>query len=276
MNNFELDYTQALYNLNNRIEREQNKIKNCSYEENMKIYQEEKEYMIKLFENDSDSDNEDQNINNKCWNYQLWDICFASSYHFPNNQMGFRGQWYLPKLKPFVRYLTGIARIENIHMCYKKINETDCLTLENLFNYVKQIECNCIYNQKRCDWCDYLEGEMYRKDKINKENIISKITWNEYNNFVFTDFEYKFNCIDDVNNFRINKLQLIKDEEKDDVINILNLLEKHFLSKYSFHTLYLPENITKFEDFIVIQDGGNCCEIIAKSNEYFYYFQQTN
>lgn len=56
----------------------------------------------------------------KCWNYQLWDICFASSYHFPNNKIGFRGQWYLSKLKPFVNYLTNISRIENIHMCYKK------------------------------------------------------------------------------------------------------------------------------------------------------------
>ena len=50
----------------------------------------------------------------------------------------------------------------------------------------------------------------------------------------------------------------------ENIISMLNLLEEHFLQEYPFFTLYLPENIKEFEDFIVIMDDGNYCEIIAR------------
>jgi hypothetical protein len=277
------DYIQGLYNVNNRMNKDYLK-KKYNEEKNWRIYEEEKKEKIMFFENDSNSDYENQNecennkiINFKIWEYKLWDICFASSYGFPKNKMGFRGQWYLPKLRPFVNYLKNISHIENIHICYKKISETDDLTLETLFYYNKPYECNCKYNQKRCEYCNYLEKEMYlNRLKVNNNiNIINKITWKEYNNFIFEDFEYKFDTIEDIHNFRIQKLHLVQNKKKD-IINVLNLLEEHFLCGYSFFTFYLPENIKEFEDYVVIKDDGNFCEIIARSKEYFYYFQQTN
>ena len=60
----------------------------------------------------------------------------------------------------------------------------------------------------------------------------------------------------------------------ENIITMLNILEEHFNNEYPFFTLYLPENIKEFEDFIVIRDDGNCCEIIARSKDYFYRFQK--
>ena len=60
----------------------------------------------------------------------------------------------------------------------------------------------------------------------------------------------------------------------ENIISMLNLLEEHFLQEYPFFTLYLPENIKEFDDFIVIRDDGNCCEIIAISKDYFYHLQK--
>jgi hypothetical protein len=44
---------------------------------------------------------------------------------------------------PFVDYLTNIGEIDSIRICYKKISETNCLTLEKLFDYVKPKDCIC-------------------------------------------------------------------------------------------------------------------------------------
>ena len=186
--------------------------------------------------------------------------------------MGFWGQYYLPKLMPLAKYLTNIGNIESIHIRYKKISDTDCLTLEKLFDYTKPKDCICEY-QKRCNKCNYLDYEEY-KIKFNKKNIIKKFTNNNHNNFIFYDFcTFKFNCIEDVYNFRLHKLHIFHEANKiENIIRMLNLLEENFLQEYPFFTFYLPENIKEFEDFILIRDDGNCCEIIAQSNEYFYHF----
>lgn len=235
-------------------------------------YEYDKNEIIKLSENNIKSKN-GKNIYNKLWNIDTWDVCFASSYGFPNNKKGFCGQYYLPKLMPFVDYLTNIGNINNIHICYKKICETDCLTLEKLFDYTKPKDCICEY-QKRCDLCNYLDTEEY-KCKFNKKNIIKNFTNNGHNNFIFckiSKFEFKFICIDDVYNFRTHKLHMFHESKIENIINMLNLLEEHFNNEYPFFTFYLPENIKEFEDFIVIRDDGNCCEIIAISKDYFYHF----
>ena len=54
------------------------------------IYEEEKNKIIKLSENNIKSKN-GKNIYNILWNIDTWDVCFASSYGFPNNKMGFWG-----------------------------------------------------------------------------------------------------------------------------------------------------------------------------------------
>lgn len=236
-------------------------------------YEYDKNKIIKLAENNIKSKN-GKNIYNKLWNIDTWDICFTSSYGFPNNKIGFRGQYYLPKLMPFVDYLTNIGNIESIHISYKKISDTGCLTLEKLFDYTKRKDCICEY-QKRCNKCNYLDYEEY-KIKFNKKNIIKKFTNNNHNNFIFYDFcKFKFNCIEDVYNFRLHKLHIFHEANKiENIIRMLNLLEEHFLQEYPFFTFYLPENIKEFDDFIVIRDDGNCCEIIARSKDYFYHFQK--
>jgi len=237
------------------------------------IYEEEKNKIIKLSENNIKSKN-GKNIYNILWNIDTWDVCFASSYGFPNNKMGFWGQYYLPKLMPLAKYLTNIGNIHDMKIRYKKICETDCLTLEKLFDYTKSKDCICEY-QKRCDLCNYLDTEEY-KCKFNKKNIIKKFTNNNHNNFIFYGFcTFKFNCIEDVYNFRTHKLHMFHEANKiENIISMLNLLEEHFLQEYPFFTFYLPENIKEFEDFIVIMDDGNYCEIIARSKEYFYHFQK--
>ena len=95
---------------------------------------------------------------------------------------------------------------------------------------------------------------------------------NNHNNFKFGKFgfNFKFNCIDDVYNFRSHKLHMFHESNKiENIITMLNLLHE-----YPFFTFYLPENIKEFEDFIVIRDNGTCCEIIARSKDYFYCFQK--
>ena len=83
--------------------------------------------------------------------------------------------------------------------------------------------------------------------------------------------------IDKYKNFRTHKLHMFHEANKiENIIRMLNLLEEHFLQEYPFFTFYLPENIKEFEDFIVIRDDGNCCEIIARSKDYFYHFQKFN
>ena len=75
-------------------------------------YEEDKNNIIKLAENNIKS----KNIYNKLWNIDTWDLCFTSFYVFPNNKTGFLRQYYLPKLMPFVDYLTNIGNIDNIHI----------------------------------------------------------------------------------------------------------------------------------------------------------------
>lgn len=282
MNDFEKDFEQVMYNLHNRIEKEHDNNKEHDEEKNIKIYNDEKMYMIKNYEKRREYEkihdkNKNYNDYDECLNYHFWDICFASSYDFPKNKMGFRGQWYLPKLKPFVNYLKNLSHIENVHMCYKKITETNCLTLEKFFYWVKPVECeNCVYNEKRCEYCHYLDYSLFPHFKIDETNFISKLTNKEHNNFVFDDFEFVIDCLDDVHHFKTHKLPFIKENQKENTLIALNLLEKHFSDGFPFFTLYLPENIQKMDEIITIKDDGNFCEIIAKSKDYFYYFQQTN
>ena len=246
------------------------KCKKCMYAP--EDYEYDKNKIIKLSENNIKSKN-DKNIYNKLWNIDTWDVCFASSYGFPNNKTGFRGQYYLPKLMPFVDYLTNIGNIDQMKIRYKKISDTDCVTLEKLFDCTKPEDCICEY-QKRCNKCNYLDTEEY-KCKFNNKNIIKNFTNNNHNNFKFGLFNFKFNCIDDVYNFRSHKLHMFHEANKiENIISMLNLLEEHFLQEYPFFTFYLPENIKEFEDFIVIADDGNYCEIIARSKDYFYHFQK--
>ena len=246
------------------------KCKKCMYAP--EDYEYDKNKIIKLSENNIKSKN-DKNIYNKLWNIDTWDVCFSSSYGFPNNKMGFCGQYYLPKLSPFVDYLTNIGNIDDMKIRYKKISDTDCVTLEKLFDCTKPEDCICEY-QKRCNKCNYLDTEEY-KCKFNKKNIIKNFTNNDHNNFKFGLFNFKFNWIHDVYNFRLHKLHMFHEPDKvENIITMLNLLEEHFLQEYPFFTFYLPENIKEFEDFIVIADNGNYCEIIARSKDYFYHFQK--
>ncbi len=88
--------------------------------------------------------------------------------------------------------------------------------------------------------CNYLDTEEY-KCKFNKKNIIKKFTNNNHNNFIFFkigkfEFKFKFICIDDVYNFRTHKLHMFQDNKIENIINMLNLLEKHFLHLFSFQT----------------------------------------
>jgi hypothetical protein len=210
---------------------------------------------------------------NNIWDTDIWDKSFVSEFGFPNNEMGFTGQWCLPKLYPFINYLVDFHRIETIKISYKKISETNCFTLEKLYNHVRKNHyCPCDYNNRyKCDnkYCYHCDDSIK-----NIDYILKKTTWSNYNNFKFQNFTFKFNTIEDINTFKTEKLHLFNDKERENILNMLNILEQHFSNGFPFFTLYLPENIkdTEFEEIHVVDNDGNFYQVIARSKEYFYYF----
>jgi ferredoxin len=239
-------------------------------ERNIKVYEQEKAQYIQKFD-----------LNN-IWCTNCWDICFASKYRFPNNTMGFRGQWYLPKLRPYVKYLKNFRYQKNIHMCYKKISETDCTTLEKLFQESKRPDCTCVYNISICDNC-----KKHRvKDKCySVDDVIEKMTRSSYNGLTFSlnpacdkynrkTITIALSSLEDIQKFKDKILFTLKEDEIEDIMNMIYVLEEHFSNEYPFFTLYLPEIITQFEETIMTMNNGNFCETIARSKDYFYFFQR--
>jgi hypothetical protein len=123
------DYDQVMYNINERMNKQLNP---TVYEFNgeitkhhINIYNSEKARKIIISKNKNKNNNIDLNVD-------LWDISFSSSYGFPNNKVGFYGQWIENKLAPIAKYLSGIDLNENVHICYKLINENDEPSLDYL------------------------------------------------------------------------------------------------------------------------------------------------
>lgn len=120
LNNTENDET-LIEELNHDI----NKFNGEITEFHLKEYNNEKLYKIKTAKNPD-----------LLFNINLWDICFASSYDFPNYPMGFCGQWMQNKIAPLAEHMSEIDLVENVHICYRPINENDEHSLDYLCNNV--------------------------------------------------------------------------------------------------------------------------------------------
>jgi hypothetical protein len=137
MGDYDNDMIQVQYNMNQRYKHQiEKKCPKINTPESNNVYNAQKKRRIKIDENED------------IWNVKIWDICFASSYGFPDNEMGYLGQWYLEKLNPYSKYLKNIGNyLENIHICYKRIDETDATTLDEM--YEKVCEKLHMYESKR-------------------------------------------------------------------------------------------------------------------------------
>ena len=120
---------QILYNVNSKIQKEiDSNVFNFNgeiTEFHKESYNSEKNYKIKIAKNPD-----------LLFDVNFWDICFASSYEFPNNPMGFCGQWMQKKLAPLAEHMSEIDLVENVHICYRPINENDEKSLDYLCNNI--------------------------------------------------------------------------------------------------------------------------------------------
>jgi hypothetical protein len=156
-NEYNDDYERITYNINERINKQINpdiyKFNGEITEDHKTKYNNEKNSKIQFSKN--------KNIN---FNVYLWDICFASKFGFPNNSMGFNGQWMRKKIAPLANHLSGIDLNQSVHICYRLIEETD----ENTLDYL----CDNISYGNR-DFC--FKGR--KSSGCSEDNII---TYNKY------------------------------------------------------------------------------------------------
>jgi hypothetical protein len=180
-NNF--DYEQALFNINQRINKTNDPDVykfNCKItQSDINTYTRERERKIQFDKN-----------SNIMFNVYLWNISFASSYGFPNNKLGFNGQWMEHKMTPIAQYLSGIDLNENVHICYREITDSDEQSLDYL--------CDNLYMGNRKTETLYKD----RKSSGNDEDNIN--TYNNYNKYIkklddkisFELFNYEYYCIE--------------------------------------------------------------------------------
>lgn len=303
------EYEEILYKINHRINK---KINPCAYQfddkitkHNIDTYNKEKIRKIKLSKN-----------KNVLFNVYLWDVSFSSSYGFPNNSIGFNGQWMENKLAPFARYLTKINLNENVHVCYRKIIDTDEKSLnylcdnlcmgntdrmpyvgrrtsgdgeDNIITFNKHIKNKTdggisfeLFNYKH--YCieqnpiQYI-CPAYNKFYLNNDDTSSSMTTNcdiTIDNYTDIDKELKYICNcssylyeNNISNFETNCEKWIE---------LINNLRQWFDTvghEKPFWTMFLPENIKKFEEVRVLTDCGNFLHVVARSDNYFYFMQYT-
>ena len=158
------EYEQILYNIEQRMNKQINpniyKFNGEITSDNIKTYTKERERKIKLIKQ--------KEKQNQLFNIDLWDIAFASSYGFPDNSIGFYGQWMNNKIAPIAKYLTEIDLLENVHICYRAITDTD----EQSLNYL----CDNIIVSNR------LQYQGRRSSGPDEDNIIA------YNSYINSNY----------------------------------------------------------------------------------------
>lgn len=150
-------YNRITYNINERIKKQ---INPDIYEFNGEITEDHK-IIYNIEKNSKIQFSKNKNLK---FNLDLWDICFASKWDFPNNSMGFSGQWMKKKIAPLANHLSGIDLNESVHICYRLIEETDKNTLDYL-----------------CDNIKYGNGDFpFKKRKSSGSGEDNIITYNRY------------------------------------------------------------------------------------------------
>lgn len=300
MNN---DYNQVFYNINERINKNINsdiyKFNDKITKTNMDTYNRQRNRAIEL--------DKEKNL---LFNVYLWNISFSSKYGFPNNSIGFRGQWMERKLAPIAKYLSGLDLNENSHICYREITETDEKNLNYLCDNIKlgsktpyvgrktsgNNEDNIIiYDRHKKNKTDggisfelfkhkhycieqnpiqYIcpsYNEFYLNSNDARNKSNQSITINEY-----ADIEKEMKYIYDCSSYLYtDNIDDFDNAQK----NWFNVVEK-IKSIYNvigcdkpLWTLFLPENIDKFTDVRILTDCGNFLNIVAMTNKYFYFMQ---
>ena len=302
-----IDYHNILIKINDRMLND--KTPRITITENdLKNYEKDKEYLIKLHYDEEKY----EKFNNV--NFDVWDISFASQYGFPNNRLSFNNQWFLKKIEKFIPFLQDIKKIENTHICYKPIKETNITNLNELCDLTDD------YFGRRCSGYnkDFTEDSFkkdyakngYTEEEMNNYYQMQKRLYEEYEKSpikkiipyydVLTfkleiPFE-KYNCynrnvVEEVsyvmdNDFKgkcDSTLKQLQDDylkykfgENEDILKVIKHLTTLLNNGYPFWTMYLPEKIKEFEEVRILSHDGNFTYIMAKSKDYFYFMQRSD
>lgn len=295
------DYERVAYNINERINKQINpdfyNFNGEITEHHKNMYDKEKKRKIQL--------NVTADLR---FNVDLWDVCFASKWGFPNNSMGFYGQWMRKKLAPLANHLSGIDLNESVHICYRLIEETDENTLDYLCDNIKYGnidfkgrkgsgcgEDNIItYNKHIQDglysWsfdsfnylyhCMEREPIKYICPSYNNFYLVSKDARNGNDTYItiseYKDIEEKlihiYNCSSYLYDERENDFDTLQEQW----LLLIDKIKRFFDvvgHDKPFWTAYLPEDINIFEEVRVLTNCGNFINVIARSKKYFYFMQ---
>jgi hypothetical protein len=301
------DYEQVLYNINQRINKniDSDIYKfNCEITKNdINTYTRERERKITFDKN-----------NNLMFNVNLWNISFASSYGFPNNKLGFNGQWMEHKMAPIAQYLSGIDLNENVHICYREITDSDEQTLDYLCDnlcmgnrlpetlykerkssgngednihtynsYIKKFDDKISFELFNCEYyCIEQDPFLSICPSYNEFYLNCNDARNRNNTYLtisnYSDIEENLPYIYDCSSHLYGDKENF-DNEYDRWIQLIDKLKQLFDTighDKPLWTAFLPENIEKFNEVRVLTKCGNFLNVVARSDKYFYFMQYTN
>jgi hypothetical protein len=243
------DIEQALYNINQKISKTNDldvyKFNGEITQNDINTYCVEQQRKIKFDKN-----------NNLAFNVYLWNISFASSYGFPNNKLGFNGQWMEHKMTPIAQYLSGIDLNENIHICYREITDLD----EQSLNYLCDNLCmgnrtpETLYKDRKTSGNN--EDNIHTYNSYVKK-ILSSSVENNCDKMSFELFNYEYYCIEQnpiqyicpsYNEFYLNHNDARNDNNICLTISNYSDIEKNLQYIYDCSSyLYNKENLKNFD-----------------------------
>lgn len=257
------------------------KMNNCKFNgeitlDHIKIYNEGKKRKMNLIKQ------------NQLFNVKVWDIAFASSYGFPDNDIGFYGQWMNNKIAPIAKYLAEIDLLENVHICYREIMDIDEQNLDYLCDNII-VNNRLQYKGRRSSGSD--EDSYHGKMSFDSiycliEECPIEYVCSGYDNFYLEPFgarngsdDYvtisKYEDIEEVMKVVNSRFYENKEEWYELINKVVSLFGEIGYDK-PLWTVFLPENIDKFEEVRVLTNCGNFLHIVARSAKYFYFMQYSH
>lgn len=303
-----MDFEQVIYNVNANLMKKMDEdafiFKDMITEEDVHTYQNERTHAIQLAKNAD-----------LLFNIELWDICFASSWEFPNDLIGFCGQWMEHKLSPLASHLQGVNKdCDSIHICYRRIEDNDehsldyfcdTITFGNRLKYAGRRSSgndeDNIVTYNRLVAIEMEEGHQKYTYGLNFKQCNMEYEFIENNPIRYICPSYKSFYLDrtgggksiDISNYSDiedalhdinNKHSYLYNGEQQfelDHDKWLIMIDKikTFYDKVGhdkpFWTAYLHENIDHFEEVRVLLNCGNFLNIIARSKRYIYFMQRS-
>ena len=228
-----IDYHNILIKINDRMLND--KTPRITITENdLKNYEKDKEYLIKLHYDEEKY----EKFNNV--NFDVWDISFASQYGFPNNRLSFNNQWFLKKIEKFIPFLQDIKKIENTHICYKPIKETNITNLNELCDLTKN------YFGRRCSG----NGKDFNEEEYKKECL----TWVKEENDIESNYQHKKSLYE---KYEKNPISHIFPYYNNITIKSMENIELNYDIDF-YYNAELMESVNKLQsDYISFKFGEN-------------------